>query len=312
MNSTSSENGTYCPSHVLHPFIPTLLTIIFVFGFILNTVSLWIFWFHIKKWSSGMVLQFNLALIDAIITPVAPMVITYFFLDNHWPFGNFLCQLNVFFLSTHLYGSIYFLALISIHRYMAIVCHHRKSCFKRKSFIINICLAAWLILFFQGFVFFFSQKTTVVDNTIKCLNIHQGDMVHLFFYWQMLSLFPSFLLPFTISLTCYVRLGVFVSKMSSSNLRGQMMRTRSVQIITVSLVIFVICFLPIHISRTLEVIIKYFSMSCNLLHKVEIACYISWVFTAANCCLDPLLYIFSTEIFYKSFTKIPSCIRWAK
>ncbi|XP_069098635.1 P2Y purinoceptor 4-like [Pleurodeles waltl] len=312
MNNTPSVNVTYCHSQVLHPFIPTLLTIIFVFGFILNTASLWIFWFHIKKWSSGMVLQFNLALTDAIITLAAPMMITYFFLGNHWPFGNFLCQLNVFFMSTHLYGSIYFLALISIHRYVAIVRHHKKSRFKRKSFIINICVAGWLILFFQGFVFFFSLRTTVVDNTIKCLNIHQSDMVHLFFYWNMLYLFPSFLLPFAISLTCYVRLVFFVSKMTSNSLRGQVMRTRSIQIITVSLVIFAICFLPIHISRTLGVIIKYFSISCNLLHKVETSYYISWVFTSANCCLDPLLYIFSTEMFYKSFTKIPSCIKWAK
>lgn len=70
--------------------------------------------------------------------------------------------------------------------------------------------------------------------------------------------------------------------------------------ITVSLVIFVVCFGPLHICRTIAVVVKYYGMSCKLLHQVEFAYYVSWVFTMANTCLDPLIYVFANDKFKRS------------
>ncbi|XP_067397731.1 P2Y purinoceptor 4-like [Emydura macquarii macquarii] len=307
-----TNTSTECKPQVLHPTIPILLSMLFLACLVLNSASLWIFWFHIKKWNSGMILQFNLALVDALLTPIVPLMVAYFSLGNSWPFGQFLCQLQVFLLSTHLYGSVYFLMLVSIHRYLAVVHYSTRTLWKKKSFLKKLSLFVWLVLCIQGLPFFIILKTSFLNGSVKCLSIHQSELAYLYLYYNMFIVTVSFLLPFGISLTCYALLGAAIAKMSSVSLRGRVMKTKSLQMITVSLVIFVICFVPLHVCRTVGVIVKYYDISCELLHQVEIAYYASWIFTMVNGCLNPLLYNFANEKFNESVSKSLRKLRFTK
>ncbi|XP_010176707.2 P2Y purinoceptor 2-like, partial [Antrostomus carolinensis] len=267
----------------------------------LNGMSFWVFCFRIKQWDSGMILQFSLVLGDVLIIPAVPLRISYLSLGNQWPFGQFLCQLEAFLHSTHVYSSIYFLTLICIHRYFVVVRYKTKSLWKKQSSLRKLCLFTWLILFIQGLPFFFLLKTSVVDGSEKCLNIHQSELSSVYFFYNMVLVVLSFLLPFVVSMTCGALLAVAIAKVAKKSSRGKKMKSRSLQMITVSLVIFAICFGPLHICRTIGVIVKYYDMSCKLLHQVEVAYYVSWVFTMVNTCLDPLIYVFANDKFKRSF-----------
>uniref|UniRef100_A0A8D0DKM5 G-protein coupled receptors family 1 profile domain-containing protein n=1 Tax=Salvator merianae TaxID=96440 RepID=A0A8D0DKM5_SALMN len=302
MNISSENNATQCQPQQLHVAIPVLLAIFSMGGFIFNSISLWIFWFVIKRWNSGIMLQFNLALADAIILPVCPLMVTYFSLGNHWPFGEFLCQVQVFLLSTHLYGSIYFLMLISVHRYQAIVHYSSRSLWRKKSFLKKLALVVWVLLFLQGLPLFFYLKTSVSGKSVKCLSIHQSEMIYLYLILGIILAVCCFLLPFMVSLTSYVMLGMHVAKINQASLQGRVMKTRSIQMVTVALVIFAICFAPLHVFRTVGTIVKYYRMSCELLRHIEMGYYISLVLTMMNCCLDPFIYNFANEKFHKSFS----------
>ncbi|XP_034969549.1 P2Y purinoceptor 2-like [Zootoca vivipara] len=299
MNAT---NMTQCQPWELHFSIPILWGILSVGGLIFNSISLWIFWFAIKRWNSGIMLQFNLALVDIIVLPVMPLMVTYFSLGNHWPFGQFVCQLQVFLLSTHLYGSIYFLMLISIHRYQAIVHYNAKTLWRKKSALKRLVLIFWAFLFLQGLPLFFFLKTSVIGNSIKCLSIYQSELAYFYLTYRIILGIFCFLIPFGISLVSYMMLGAFVAKISQANLRGKVMKTKSKQMITITLAIFGICFTPLHICQTVGLIVRYYWTSCGLRYRVEIAYYVSLVFSMVNCCLDPFIYNFSNEKFYKSFS----------
>ncbi|XP_054249195.1 P2Y purinoceptor 2-like [Indicator indicator] len=264
-------------------------------------MSFWVFCFRIKQWDSGCILQFSLVLGDILIIPAAPLRISYFSLGNQWPFGQFLCQLEVFLQSTHLYSSIYFLMLICVHRYFVVVRYKNKSLWKERSFLIKLSCFIWLILFIQGLPLFFLLKTSVIDGSAKCLNIHQSDLSSLYFLYNMLLVVLSFLLPFAISLTFGVLLAVAIAQVAKKSSRGKKMKSRSLQMITVSLVIFAVCFGPLHICRTIAVVVKYYGLACKLLQQAEFAYYISWVITMANTCLDPLIYVFANDKFQRSF-----------
>ncbi|XP_072840749.2 P2Y purinoceptor 2 [Pogona vitticeps] len=300
MNAT---NGTQCHPRELHPAIPALLSVLSVGGLVFNSVSLWIFWFTLKRWNSSILLQFNLALTDAIILPVTPLTVTYFSLGNHWPFGEFLCQLQLFLLSTHLYGSIYFLTLISIHRYKAIVHYNAKNVWRTKSFIKKLIWVFWFLLFLQAFPVFFFMKTSVIGNTVKCLSVFQSELFALYLTYSILLGTLCFLLPFGVSLASYVRLGNFVANISQANLRGRVMKTKTRQMIAVALVIFALCFTPLHVCGTVAAVVGYYDVSCEFLHNVEVAYYVSVVFSMVNCCLDPFLYNAANERFHKFFLK---------
>ncbi|XP_018428673.1 PREDICTED: P2Y purinoceptor 4-like [Nanorana parkeri] len=298
----SSGNSSGCQPQHINPFIPIFLSFIFFIGFVLNCISLWIFWFKVKDWTSTVVLQFNLAISDAIITPAAPLIIIYS-LTDHWTYGLFFCQFKVFLLSTHMYGSIYFLTLISIHRYFSVAHNIKRPALTRKPFITKLCLFVWGCLLCQGIPFFFVLKTSEVHGVTKCLSIHQTEHAVLFFVWNCVILFSGLLIPFSITLVCYTLLSRHLLKINPVNTLSKVMVSTSVQTIFISLIIFIICYIPVHITRTMGVaIILFFPTSCSLLENIEIAYYITWMMSGTNCCMDPILYCYASDRFKYTFT----------
>ncbi|XP_028664998.1 lysophosphatidic acid receptor 6-like [Erpetoichthys calabaricus] len=292
---------TQCQPQKLNVVLPSLLAIFFIVGFILNCLSLWIFWFQIKKWNSGMVLQFNLAVADAIITPAAPFIVLYSLSDD-WVYGQFLCQMKVYLLSVHMYGSISFLTVISIHRYMTVVHGTKNPRFADVDFVKKLCLFVWVFLILQGLPFFGILKTSYINNSTKCLSIHQNGMAELYFVYNVTVLIVGLMVPFCVCFICYSLLSSFISKINTCNVKGEVMKAKSTQMIAVSLFIFTICYIPIHITRTMGVTVKlFFPSHCTLLEKTEIAYYITYTLSGANCCLDPILYCFASKKFKTSF-----------
>ncbi|XP_042336299.1 P2Y purinoceptor 2-like isoform X2 [Sceloporus undulatus] len=300
MNTT---NTTQCQPAELHPAIPALLGVLSGGILVFNSFSLWIFWFTVKRWNSGIMLQFNLALADAIILPINPLMVAYFSLGNHWPFGEFLCQFEAFTLSTHLYGSIYFLVLISIHRYQVIAHYNAKTLWSQKSFLKKLILVFWALLFLQGLPLFFFLKTSVINKKVKCLSIYQSEMSYLYLTYSIFLGIFCFLLPFGITLAFYMMLGKSITNISQANLRGKVMKTKSIQMIIISLVIFAICFAPLHICMIIGSIVGHYRISCEVLHRVEVAYCVSIVFSMVNSCLDPFIYNSANEKFHTYFSQ---------
>ncbi|XP_009992648.1 PREDICTED: P2Y purinoceptor 2-like [Chaetura pelagica] len=295
--------STGCVSQGLHPSIPALGTLLLLGCVLLNGTSCWVFCCRIKHWDPGMILQFSLVLGDILAIPVAPFRISYLSLGYQWPFGQFLCQVEAFLQSTHTYSSIYFLTLICIQRYFVVVRYKSRSLWKERSFLRKLCLFVWLVLFAQGLPVFFLLKTSAMNGSATCLNIHQSELSSVYFFYNMGLVVLSFLLPFAVYLTFGALLGAAIAKAAKKSFRGQKMKSRSLQMLTVSPVIFAVCFAPLHIFRTIAVTGKYFGMSCKLLHRVEVAYYSSWVVTMANSCLDPLIYVFANDKFKRSFAE---------
>ncbi|XP_069798928.1 P2Y purinoceptor 4-like [Dendropsophus ebraccatus] len=301
-----SANFTRCQPQTINPIIPIFLSFLYSIGFVLNCISLWIFWFRVKQWNSTVILQFNLAIADAIITPAAPLIIISSFTD-HWTFGTFFCQFKLFLLCTHVYGSIYFLTLISVHRYFSVVYSNRKA-FTKKPFITKLCIVVWCCLFLQGFPIFFLLKTSEMNGVTKCLSLYQKNVAIPSFVWNWVVLFSGVLIPFTITLVCYSLLSRYILKVNPMNTITNVMVNKSVQTIFVSLIIFIICFIPIHIAKNMAVtIILYFPSRCTLLKNVEVAFYFVSILFGTNCCIDPILYCYATEKFRQTLTNWCSC-----
>ncbi|XP_056395854.1 lysophosphatidic acid receptor 6-like [Hyla sarda] len=298
----TSGNFTTCQPQHIGIIIPISLGVIYSIGFVLNCISLWIFWFRVKQWNSTVILQFNLAISDAIITPAAPLIIIYSLTDN-WTFGTFFCQFKVFLLSTHMYGSIYFLTLISVHRYFSVAQNVKRKALTTKPFITKLCIIVWCCLFAQGIPFFFVLKTSEIHGVTKCLSIHQNDQAVLFFVWNGVILFSGLLIPFTITLVCYSLLSRYILNVNPMNTLTNVMVSKSVQMIFVSLIIFIICYIPVHITRTVGVTITlFFPNMCSFLEKVEVAYYLTWMLSGTNCCLDPIIYFFGSDRFNSTLT----------
>lgn len=299
MNISSSINDSEsCLPETQHVSITVLLCLVYFVGFLLNTFSLWVFCCRLSSWNAGTILQFNLALTDALATPVTPMMAVYFAMEYDWPFGQFLCQVKIALISSHFYGSTIFLTIISIHRYTAVVHFNKRSYMKDKSFVKKLCAGVWLLLLAQSLVYAFILPTTKEGKYRQCLSFNQKKLTNFFFVINFVLFIVGFLLPLGISATCYCCLANTLTRLNISTPKGLKVKLKSQRMIRICLIIFIICYLPMNVTRTMGVVlIKYYPQHCYILQSVQTAYYASWILAGVNGCLDPVLYCFGSHSF---------------
>ncbi|XP_019957926.2 P2Y purinoceptor 2 [Paralichthys olivaceus] len=307
------SNNSSCMDEKQHMSIIVLLCLIFFLGFILNTFSLWVFCCRIPCWTSGTTLQFHLALSDAIATPVTPLMAVYFAMGNNWPFGPFLCKVKIALLSSHFNGSIIFLTLISIHRYTAVVRFNKSSCMKQKQFVKKLCAGVWFLLLIQALVYAFMLPPSEDGKNRHCLSIHQTNLTDSYFVINFVLLIFGFILPFSMSAVCYVRLAGSLTRLNISTPKGLKAKVKSQRMVGMCLVIFGLCFLPLNVIRTVAVVLKkYYPGKCCFLLQIEKAYYASLILAGVNSCLDPLLYCFGSQAFRDTFQSLRIKLRDAQ
>lgn len=297
----NSHNETVCPPVKQDLSLTVVLCLVYMIGLILNGFSLWVFIFRISKWHAGTLLQFNLAISDVLASPATPLMAAYFVTGN-WDFGPFLCQFKIALISAHFYGSIMFLTLISLHRYVVVVHFKRSSPLKRKTFVKKLCFGLWCFLLIGAIVYAVQLPVTDEDGHKQCLSIHQSKHISKYFIINFVLFVLGFLVPFITAVVCYSCLARSVTKVNVNSLHGQSVKAKSLRMIGICLLIFGICFLPLNVTRTVAVVLKkYYPNNCQLLTKTETAYYSSYVLAGINCCLDPLIYFFGSHNFNKAF-----------
>ncbi len=298
---SNATSGVPCPIKPQHISISVLICLTFLVGLLLNVFSLWVFTCRTPEWTSSTVLQFNLAVSDVLICPMGPFMAVYYHTAN-WLFGKALCRLKIALITFHIYSSILFLTLISIHRYVAVVRYNQYSYMNRKDFVQKLCVGVWLFVLVIGTVLAAVLDTSTVDNRTLCLSIHQGQYTDFYFIVNFTVLIPGLLLAFIISAICYTLLVCSMSHLDTSHDSGQAIKNKSRKMVAVCLAIFVVCFTPMNVVRSVGLVVqKFLPHKCSLLLKVETAYYVSWILAGANCCLDPIIYCFSCQKFTKTF-----------
>ncbi|XP_033828445.2 P2Y purinoceptor 2-like [Periophthalmus magnuspinnatus] len=299
--NNSSDSGTCLPI-AQHMSIPVLMCLVYFMGFLLNFFSLWIFCCRMSSWSAGTILQFCLALSDALGTPVTPLIAVYFAMGNNWPFGTVVCTVKIALLSSQFYGSAIFLTLISFHRYKAVVHFNKSSRMKNKSFIKKLCAGVWLFLIAHSLVYFVAIPSTKVGKVTQCLSFSQSSLTNSFFTIGCVLVSVGFLLPLSISATCYFQIKNALTRLNNITTKSLKVKLKSQRMIQMCLIIFGICFLPMNVTRTAAiVIIKFYPEHCHMVHHVQTAYYASWIVAGLNCCLDPVLYYFGSQNFKDAF-----------
>ncbi|XP_067295925.1 P2Y purinoceptor 4-like [Pseudorasbora parva] len=296
-NATSGDIAGFCPIKPQHISISVLICLTFSVGLLLNVFSLWVFTCRTPVWKSGTVLQFHLAVSDVIVCPMGPFMAVYYHSAN-WFFGKALCRLKIAVITFHIYSSILFLSLISIHRYVAVVRYNRDSYMNQKDFVQKLCVGVWLFVLIMGAAFATIVDTSTVNNHTLCLSIHQGQYIDLYLIINFTFLVPVLLLAFIVSAICYSLLVRSMSLLDTSHDNGQAIKNKSRKMVAVCLATFVVYFMPMNVVRSVGLVVKkFFPHKCSLLLEIETAYYVSWIVAGVNCCLDPVIYCFSSQKF---------------
>ncbi|XP_019404477.1 PREDICTED: lysophosphatidic acid receptor 5 [Crocodylus porosus] len=294
----------YSANHRLHLVGYSL---IFVAGMILNVAALWIFLRYLRLKSVVSIYMFNLAISDLLFTLSLPLRL-YYYSNQRWLFGNFLCQVSGSLFQINMYGSCLFLTCINLDRYVAIVHPLRWHHLRRPKVARLLCLVVW-VLILMG-----SVPVAGVHKSSSCLTRNQTtDLCFESFsndQWKN-GIFPlvvlaevlGFLLPLMTVIYCSFRIFLKLCRVSQTNsLRQQ----KTIRLLVVNLIIFVICFVPYNTTLAVYGLMKANVIQAELSTQTSVrqVLIVTVLLASVNCVLDPLIYYFSTEGFHNTFKKL--------
>lgn len=280
--------------------LPVSYGVVFLIGLVLNAIALYAILFRIKHWSPNTIYMINLAVCDTLYILTLPFLIYYYADQNDWPFTEAFCKIIRFLFYTNLYGSILFLSCISIHRFLGI-CHPVQSMqWVNAHRARYVSVLVWVIvLSFQAPVLYFSRTTNQV-----CHDTTSQDLFNYFMVYSSAISVILFVIPFGLVLVCN---GLMVRKLLKPTTIGGAISLRSkqksVKMIVIVLLVFILCFLPFHLTRSLYYSFRYFKVSCTLLEGSNIAYKVTRPLASANSCIDPILYFMAGQGFRRSLTK---------
>ncbi|KAL0973472.1 hypothetical protein UPYG_G00204370 [Umbra pygmaea] len=301
--------------------LPVSYTLVFVIGLALNCTAMYVILFRTKRWKPSTVYMFNLTACDILYIFTLPFLIYYYADKNDWPFGEAFCKLIRFLFYANLYGSIMFLCCISLHRFLG-VCYPVKSLSwvtARRARLVSFVVWACVLLCLAPILYFARTKDDGMHGTKVCFDTTSPELFDDFLAYSSAVSVLMFVVPFAVVMVCY---GLMVRKLLKpgwgpgvqsngvGGLAAQRSKQKSVKMIVIVLMAFMLCFLPFHLTRSLSYTLRYLEqvdssqVSCEMLKASSMAYTVTRPLASANSCVDPILYFMAGQGFRRKLTMV--------
>ncbi|NXK95173.1 CLTR2 protein, partial [Formicarius rufipectus] len=270
---------------------PIVYLFIFLLGAVGNGLSLYVFLQPSQKSLVNIYMQ-NLAVSDLMFVSTLPFRATYFLLGSQWIFGDITCRIMTYSLYVNMYCSIYFLTVLSVVRFIAIVYPFKHRKIINTKYARIICAAIWVFVLAAASPML-NKRVAGYNNALKCLDLHPSSTPRLFMM-NSFVLVVGFILPFCTIVFCYVFAIRALLKSRTLQNKRTVCHRKALSAIIITLILFFLCFLPYHILRTVHLMYSNCSQVNLLVHKALV---VTLCLAATNSCFDPILYYFAAENF---------------
>ncbi|KAM4567326.1 lysophosphatidic acid receptor 6-like [Odontesthes bonariensis] len=250
-----------------------------VVGLPLNIVALWILHRHHSLKSPSSVFMVNLAISDLLLVITLPMRI-YFYATGNWSLGKLVCVSITMLFRNNIRSSSIFITFISVDRLLAVVYPLRSRHLRTSSRAVKGAVLAWLFVLVMNIPEGLNFYKKVTSNETTCFESVPFGHRRPFGYFYLVLV----LILMVINIVCTA----MVSWTLRSHLSDSARVNNKVNVLLIfflNLVMFIICFLPVSLGAITV------SNSSELTPMICLA--------SVNCCLDPLLYYFSLDAFWK-------------
>lgn len=284
-NCSGVTNGSAEASLII--FKRAAYTPVFVLGLLLNASALWRFK-RTPQWTDMHIYMLNLLLADSLLTLFLPFRI----FETYFPMQlTIFCTFLICVHYSNMYASIFTITVISIHRYMVVRFPMQNqtsgaSEARRKKISSGICAFIWLIVMTLCLTF---RQNMHPDKLRTCYERKGNCKMSLEFLLVLEIL--GYLLPIVTVTTCSTQASRIVQK-SLKAIRQHTdnkitdKRKRIIAIVTANMIVFIVCFTPIHVAYLLRYIFDENARFIHIFYEVS-----EWLATT-NCVLDSVGYYF--------------------
>ncbi|KAK9962567.1 hypothetical protein ABG768_007924 [Culter alburnus] len=286
---------------------PIVYLFIFSLGLVGNLMSLFFFISSALRrkasFSPVNILMLNLLISDLMMVCSLPFRATYYFKKSNWFFGDITCRIMSYVFYINMYGSVYFLAVLSMVRFVAIVKPFAYVRWQNSRRAWAISIVIWLIVSLMS-IPLLEVGTWKESGQIKCLELNPSHLDNIIVL-NLHVLFLGFIMPFAVISVCYIFVAFYLLKLKKTrqNQRSQLNHKKSCSLVIIVLLIFLACFVPYHVVRTLFLFAERnirnngYGESCHYIQSLRKAAVITHCLASGNSCLDPLLFFFVGENF---------------
>ncbi|XP_057562277.1 CX3C chemokine receptor 1 [Hippopotamus amphibius kiboko] len=268
-------------------FLPILYSLVFAFGLVGNLLVVFALSNSQKSKSITDIYLLNLALSDLLFVATLPFWTHY--LVNEQGLHNAVCKLTTAFFFIGFFGGIFFITIISIDRYLAIVLAANSMNNRTVQHGVTISLGVWAaaILVAAPQFMFTKQKGN------ECLGDYPEVLQEI---WPVLRnievTFLGFLLPLLTMSYCYFR--IMRTLFSCKNHK----KAKAMRLIFLVVIVFFLFWTPYNVMIFLETLNLYnFFPSCDTKRDVKLALNVTETIAFTHCCLNPFIYAFAGEKF---------------
>ncbi|XP_041104405.1 C-C chemokine receptor type 4-like [Polyodon spathula] len=294
--NSSSEHAPCIKDNIGSTFLPTVYSLLFVTGLIGNALVLWVLIRCVKLRSMTDVSLLNLAVSNLLFVFSLPFLAYY--AKDQWLFGDMMCKIVRGCYSIGFYSGIFFVTLMSIDRYLAIV----HAVYALRTRTVKYGTIASIVVWIASFLVSFPEITynqEITDNITTCRpkypdsSIKTLKALHIF-KMNVLGL----LIPFGIMVFCY------------SCIRKKLLSCRSVKKQTIKLVFLVVIvffffWTPYNIVSFLDALqVFHVFDDCETNKRLDLSLQVTESIAYVHSCLNPLIYVFAGEKFRRHLSRL--------
>ncbi|XP_058389326.1 G-protein coupled receptor 35 isoform X2 [Diceros bicornis minor] len=277
-NSTCGPGELTWPQPVTSIFY-TYTGLVLVLGLLLNSLALWVLCCRMQQWTETRVYMANLAMADLCLLCTLPFML--YSLKNGTT-DTPLCQLSQGIYLANRYMSISLIMAIAVDRYMAVRHPMRVRGLRSPRQATAMCMALWVlvvgslvlrwVLGVQEGGFCFTSPSSQSSNTV------------------IFSLL-GFYLPLAVLVFCSLQVVTALGRRPTADSGQVEVTQKAARMVWANLVVFVVCFLPLHVVLTVRVAT---SLPTCVIRR---ALYVTSRLSDGNCCLDAICYYYLAKEF---------------
>ncbi|XP_004614577.1 chemokine XC receptor 1 [Sorex araneus] len=266
--------------HKSFGFVTMSTTIFYPLVFLLslmgNSLVLWVLVKYESLESLTNVFILNLCLSDLVFSILLPLWVLEYHMS--WFLGDFMCKLSNMLFSVSLFSSIFFLTIMTVHRYLSVVNPLSSLSFNTFKCRMLVTTIVWVASILSSIPDAMFHKV----NDSSC--DYSGTMWHAFSVYQHNTFF---LLSLGTIVFCYVRILSTLLRMRSRR------HHRTVILILTIVVAYFLSWAPYNLVMFLETLLKLGIIgNCGFKQQVDYALLICRHLAFSHCCLNPVLYVF--------------------
>ncbi|XP_050988376.1 C-C chemokine receptor type 5 [Labeo rohita] len=279
--------------------LPVLYSLFFVVGFLGNILVIWVVLMGVKLRSMTDICLLNLALANLLLVSSLP------FLAHHardqWIFGDVMCTMVLSVYHIGFYSGIFFIVLMSVDRYLAVVHAVYAPRVKTRTYGILASLITWIVAVSASFPELIHLKTTDYNKQKHCTSYPTNDQTSNLYsrtFGILKMNIMGLILPLIVIGFCY---SVILKRL----LTARSSRRQSMHLVTV-LVVFFCCWVPYNITAFVKALElnELITQSCDSSKAINLSLQITEALAYSHSCLNPIFYVFVKEKLRRQLFKL--------